>query len=183
MYLLTVLDLCCCALTSSSCGGWGVLSSWVAQLCHSGASLVKHRLSSMGSLAVMHRLSCSVACGIFSLNQCHLQVDTQTLDHQGSPGSVQFSHSSMSDSLQPFGLQHLLVHHQLQEFTQIHVHWVSDTIQPSHPLSSPSPPAFNLSYHQESLFQWVSSLHQVAKVLKFQLQHQSFQWILRTDIL
>ena len=50
---------------------------------------------------------------------------------------------------------------------------------PSHPLSSPSPPAFNLSQHQ-GLFQWVSSSHQVAKVLDFQLQHQSFQWTLRT---
>ena len=70
----------------------------------------------------------------------------------------------------------LPVHHQLQEFIQTHVHWVSDAIQPSHPLSSPSPPAFNFSQHQ-GLFQWVSSLHQVAKVLQFQLQHQSFQWI------
>ena len=62
------------------------------------------------------------------------------------------------------------------------VHWVSDTIQPSHPLSSPYPPAYNLSQHQ-GLFQWVSSSHQVAKVLEFQLQHQSFQWIFRTDFL
>ena len=68
----------------------------------------------------------------------------------------------------------LPVHHQLLEFTQTHVHWVSDAIQPSHPLSSPSPPALNLSQHQ-GLFKWVSSLHQVAKVLEFQLQHQSFQ--------
>ena len=72
------------------------------------------------------------------------------------------------------------VYHQLPEFTQTHVHWVGDAIQPSHPLSSPSPPAFNLSQHQD-LFQWVSSSHQVAKVLEFQLQHQSFQWIFRTD--
>ena len=67
------------------------------------------------------------------------------------------------------------VHHQLPEFTQIHVHWVRDAIQPSHTLSSPYPPAFNLSQHQ-GLFKWVSSSHQVAKVLEFQLQHQSFQW-------
>ena len=66
----------------------------------------------------------------------------------------------------------LPVHHQLAEFTQTHVHWVSDAIQPSHPLSSPSPPTFNLSQHQ-SLFQSVSSMHQVAKVLKLQLQHHS----------
>ena len=63
----------------------------------------------------------------------------------------------------------------LPEFAQTHVHWISDAIQPSHSLSSPSL-ALNLSQHQ-GLFQWVSSLHQVAKVLELQLQHQSFQWI------
>ena len=76
----------------------------------------------------------------------------------------------------------LPVHHQLPEFTQTHVHRVSDVIQPSHPLLSPSPPAPNPSQHQ-GLFQWVNSLHQVAKVLEFQLQHQSFQWTPRTDLL
>ena len=74
----------------------------------------------------------------------------------------------------------LPVYHQLQEFTQAHVHWVGDAIQPSHPLSSPSPPALNLSQHQ-GLFKWVSSSHQVAKVLG--LQHQSFQWVFMTDFL
>ena len=67
----------------------------------------------------------------------------------------------------------LPVHHQLPELTQPHVHWVGGAIQPSHPLSSPSPPACNLSQHQ-GLFKWVPSSHQVAKVLEFQLQHQSF---------
>ena len=76
----------------------------------------------------------------------------------------------------------LPVHCQIQEFTQTHVHWVGDAIQPPHPLSSPCPPDFNLSQHQ-GLFQWVSSSHQVAKVLEFQLQHQPFQWIFRTDFL
>ena len=66
------------------------------------------------------------------------------------------------------------VHHQLPELTQIHVHQVSDAIHPAHPLSSPSPPAFNLSQHQ-GLFQGVNCSHQVAKGLEFQLQHQSFQ--------
>ena len=74
----------------------------------------------------------------------------------------------------------LPVHHQLPEFTQTHVHWVSDVIQPSHPLLSPSPFAFILSQHQ-GLFQWVDSSRQVAKVLE--LQHQSFQWIFRVDFL
>ena len=68
----------------------------------------------------------------------------------------------------------LPVYHQLPEFTQIHVHCVGDAIQPSHPLSSPSPPAPNLSQYQ-GLFKRVSSLHQMSKVLEFQLQHQSLQ--------
>ena len=76
----------------------------------------------------------------------------------------------------------LPVHHQLPEFTQAYAHWVSDAIQPSHPLSSPSLPALNLFQHR-GLFQWVSSSHQVAKVLELQLQHQSFQWTPRTDLL
>ena len=76
----------------------------------------------------------------------------------------------------------LPVPHHLLEPAQTHVHWVNDAIQPSHPLSSPSPYAFNLSQHQ-GLFQWVSSSHQEAKVLKFQLQHQSFQLIFRIDFL
>ena len=75
----------------------------------------------------------------------------------------------------------LPVHHQL-ESTQTHVHCVSDASQPSHPLFSPSPLALNLSQDQ-NLFKWVSSSHQVAKVLEFQLQHQSFQWTPGTDLL
>jgi len=76
----------------------------------------------------------------------------------------------------------LPVHHQLLEFTQTHVHRVSDAIQPSHPLSFPSPPAPNPSQHQ-GLFQWVNSSHEVAKVLEFWPQHQSFQRTPRTDLL
>ena len=72
------------------------------------------------------------------------------------------------------------VHRQLPELAQTHVHWVSDAIWASHPLSPSSPPAFSLSQHQ-CLF--LSSLHQVAKVLEFQLQHRSFQWIFRVDFL
>ena len=79
------------------------------------------------------------------------------------------------------GIPGLPVHNQLSEFTQIHMHRVSDAIQPSHPLSSLSF-APNPSQHQ-GLFKWVSSSHQVAKILEFQLQHQSFQWIFRTDFL
>ena len=85
-----------------------------------------------------------------------------------------FSHSVVSDSLQPmdYSTPGFSVHHQLSELAQIHAHRVSDAIQPSHPLPSPSPPAFNLSQHQ-GLFQRTSSSHQVAEVLE--LQHQSFQ--------
>ena len=74
------------------------------------------------------------------------------------------------------------VHYQLPEFTQTHVHWVGDAIQPSHPLSAPSLPAFNV-FQNRGLFKCVSAWHQVAKELEFQLQHQSFQWIFRTDFL
>ena len=72
--------------------------------------------------------------------------------------------------------------HHLLEFAQTHIHWVRGAIQPSYPLSPPSPPAFNLSQHQ-GLFQWVSSSNQVAKVLELQFQHQSFQWIFRVNFL
>ena len=83
--------------------------------------------------------------------------------------SVQFSHSVMSNSLQPHELQHARppCPSPTPEFTQIHVHWVGDATQPSHPLLSPSPPTLNLSQHQ-GLFKWVSPSHQVAKVLEFQ---------------
>ena len=75
----------------------------------------------------------------------------------------------------------LPVLHCLPEFAQTHVHWVSDAIQPSHPVSFPSPLHLYLSQHQR-LFQWVSCSQQVPQVLEFQLQHQSFQWTLRTDL-
>ena len=87
----------------------------------------------------------------------------------------------MSDSLRPHGLQHAILpcpSPTPRAYSRTHVHRVSDAIQPSHPLSSPSPPAFNLSQHQ-GLFKWVSSSHQVAKVLELQLQRKSFQWIFK----
>ena len=100
--------------------------------------------------------------------------------------SVQFS--SVTQSCPPLcysmnrSTPGLPVHHQLPEFTQTHVHRVSDAIQPSHSLSSPSPPAPNPSQHQ-SLFQWVNSSHEVAKVLDFQLSYHSFQRNPRADLL
>ena len=98
--------------------------------------------------------------------------------------SVQFSCSVMSDSLRPHESQHARSPCPLSTpgvYTTL-VHRVGDAIQASHSLSSPSPPAPNPSQHQ-SLFQWVNSSHHVAKVLEFQLQHQFFQWIFRTDFL
>ena len=93
------------------------------------------------------------------------------------PNSVQFCSVIQSCPTLCSPMDHTMpgfpVHHQLRQLTQTHVHWVSDAIQPSHPLLSPSPPAFNLSQHQ-GLFQWVSSSYQVVKVLEFQLQPQSF---------
>ena len=97
----------------------------------------------------------------------------------------QFSRSVMSDSLQPHELQRARLpcpSAAPEACSQTHVHWVGDSIQPSHPLLSPSPPTFNLSHHQ-GLFKWVSSSHQVGKVLELQLQHQSFQWTPRTYLL
>ena len=108
-------------------------------------------------------------------NPCllHWQTSSLPLSHQEAKWNIQFSSVTQScptlcdpmDCSTP-GLP---VHHQLPEFTQTHVHWVGDAIQPSHPLSSPSPPAPNPSQHQ-GLFQWVNSSHEVAKVLEFQLQ-------------
>ena len=96
--------------------------------------------------------------------------------------SVQFSRSVTSDSLRPHEPQHARTPCPSPTPGVHQSHWVGDTIQTSHPLSSPSPPALSLSQHQ-GLFKWVSSLHQVAKVLEFQFQCQSFQWTPRTDLL
>ena len=98
--------------------------------------------------------------------------------------SVQFSSVTQSCPTLCNPMNHstpvLPIHHQLSESTQTHVNWIGDAIQAFHSLSSPSPPALDLS---QGLSKWVSSSHQVAKVLEFQLQHQSFQWTPRTDLL
>ena len=115
-----------------------------------------------------------------------IHTPTHPFIHQSNNWAVQFSSvvQSCPTLCDPMNCSTpgLPVHHQLPEFTQIHVHRVSDAIQPSHPLSSPSPPAPNPSQHQ-SLFQWVRSSHEVAKVLEFQLQHHSFQRNPRADFL
>ena len=116
----------------------------------------------------------------------HWQADSLPLSHLGSPvirfSSVQsLSRVRLCDPMNR-STPGLPVYHQLPESTQTHVHRVGDAIQPSQPLSSPSPPAPNPSQHQ-GLFQWVNSSHDVAKVLEFQLQRQSLQWTPRTDLL
>ena len=121
-----------------------------------------------------------------SLKINHLNVQFTILGNgESRRESVQFSSVTQSCLTLWDPMNHsrpgLPVHHQLPEFTQTHIHRVSDAIQPSHPLLSPSL-AFNLSQHQ-GLFKWVSSSHQVAKVLEFQLQHQSLQWTLKADLL
>ena len=98
--------------------------------------------------------------------------------------SVQFSCSVVFNSLHPHQLQHARVPcpSPTLQLAQTHAHQVGDAVQASHPVLSSSPPAFNHSQHQ-GLFKWVSSSQQVAKVLNLQLQHQSFQWVFRTDLL
>ena len=108
------------------------------------------------------------------------ELPGKPLSWYGQFSSVTQLCSALSDPMD-CSMPGVPVHHQLPEFTQTHVHWVGDAIQPSHPLSSPSS-GLNLSQHQ-GLFKWVSSLHQVAKVSEFQLQHQSFQWMFRTYFL
>ena len=192
LILFAAMDLRCCesSFSISLVGRWGLLFPWEA-----GFSRVLG-LSGCGGLSLC------TACGIFpdqGLNPSilHWQVDFLPLSHQGSPllfsswiithkiltfFSVHFSSVAQSCPTLCNPMNRLPVHHQLSEFTQTHVHWVGDAIQPSHPLSFPSPPTFNLSQHQ-GFFKWVSSSYQVAKVLEFQLQHQSFQWTPRTDLL
>ena len=113
----------------------------------------------------------SISCGLDD----RICVSQLLLCYKKTPQSLQFSSVSsvaqscptLCDSMN-HSMPGLPVHHQLPEFTQTHVHWVGDAIQPSHPLSSPSPPAPS-PYQHQSLFQLVNSSHEVAKVLEFQL--------------
>ena len=113
-----------------------------------------------------------------------LYILTFSISQRQVKHSVQFSCSGCLILCEPMNLSvpDLPVHHQLPEFTKTHAHRVADAIQPSHSLFSPSPPAPTPSQDQ-GLFQWVNSSHEVAKVLELQLQHQSFQWTPRTDLL
>ena len=118
----------------------------------------------------------------------HVTIDMQVMMSVLIYSKLPFRFSSVAQSCQTLcdpmdcSTPGFPVYHQLLEPTQTHIHWVGDAIWPSHSLSSPSPPTFNFFQHQ-GLFQLVISSHQVAKVLEFKLQHQSFQWIFRTDFL
>ena len=115
---------------------------------------------------------------LYWLKLTHMLHSTPTHIHQLVSS---LSHVQLCDPMD-CNTPGLPAHCQLPELAQTHVHRVSDAIQPSYPWLSPSPPAINISQHQ-GLFQWLSSSQQVAKVLEFQLQHQSFQSIFRTDFL
>ena len=172
----------------------GIHCLWVTWLCLSLQLLLDQPLlSASSSSAVKPALNggykqCDknptyCQCRLTNCNKCTTEY---RMLHMHICMSIQFSSVAQScpTLCDPMNRSTpgLPVHHQLPEFTQTHVHRVGDAIQPSHPLSSPSPPAPNPSQHQ-GLFQWVKSSHEVAKVLEFQLQHQSFQWTPRTDLL
>ena len=166
-----------------------ILSLWVIPVHQPQASSIVHRtwtgdsfpiwyytyfnaiLPNHPTLSLSHRVQKTVLFLNFPLFHFQLlMIFLKSIKEKQS--SVQFSSVAQScpTLYDPMNLSTpgLPVHHQLPEFIQTHVHWVGDAIQPSHPLSSPSPSAPNPSQHQ-SLFQWVNSLHEVAKVLEFQL--------------
>ena len=142
-----------------------------------GSHRVGHNWSDLAAAAaVLHAIDVNVCLNIHPLKD--IQV---VFNFHVQFSSVTHSCLTLCDPMD-CSTSGLPIHHQLLEFTQTQVHWIGDAIQPSHPLLSPSLPAFNLSQRQ-SLFKWVSSSCQVTKVLELQLHHQSLQWIFRTDFL
>ena len=160
----------------------GTHLEWIFRVVHlSNQNIIKAQSISITSTRLF-MFFYIVPCYIFTWTQKTIYLIFVTV------GQYSFPVNSVTQSVQLFeapwtaAMSGFLVHPQFLELGQIHIHRIGDAIQPSHPLSSPSSPAFSLSQHQ-SLFQWVSSSHQVAKVLELQLEHQSFQWIFRTDFL
>ena len=132
---------------------------------------------------ILERVAISFSRGSF-LPRNQTQVILYCLNYQGSPSkscSIAKSCMTLCDPMD-YSMPGSIVLHYLLELAQTHVHWDGSAIQPSHPLLPPASPTFDLSQHQ-NLFQWVGSLHQVAKVLELQLQHQSFKWIFRVYFL
>ena len=145
-----------------SCGEWGLLFVAVHRLLIStilSSSSLIHSSASDILLLIPSR--------VFLISVIVLFVSVCLFFNSSQFSSVAQSCLTICDPMNRSS-PGLPVHHQLPESTQTHVHWVGDAIQPSHPLSSPSPPAHNPSQHQ-SLFQCVNSLHEMAKVLEFQL--------------
>ena len=141
------------ASCNASCPSVTINSVWK----NKGSEALEWRRGNQRKECLTQRLECRCSC----------TKRVMELVQFRSVGSVAQSCPTLCDPMDS-STSGLPVHHQLPESTQTHVHWVGDAIQPSHPLSSPSPPALNLSQHQ-GLFQWVNSSHQVAKVLEFQL--------------
>ena len=143
------------------------VTPWITA-CQASLSITNSQ-SSLKFMSIESVMPSSISSSVVPFSSC-----PQSLPASGSfPMSQLYSlFSSVTQSCWTLcdptnrGMPGLPVHHQLPEFTQTHVHQVGDAIQPSHPLSSPSPPALNPSQHQ-SLFQWVNSSHEVAKVLEF----------------
>ena len=169
-------------LATGMCSGIAVLWDWVLNLWDL-MLLTSRQITSGLSWIVKHQVSAE-NWKIASSGKTHTRWSTEVFNEWWSGRKQGASHntyefSSVSQScltlcdLMDCSMPGFPVHHQLPELTWTHVHWVGDAIQQSHPLSSPSPPAFNLAQHR-GLFQWGSSSHQVAKGLEFQLQHQSF---------
>ena len=183
-----------------------MLSRFVIAFLLRSKHLLLSWLQSPSTVILKPKIIQSATVSIFSPSTCHEVMGSDAMIFVlwmlSFSSSSSVSYSIMSDTLWPHGINvqfssvtqscptlcdpmncstpGLLVHHQLPEFTQTHVHRVGDAIQPSHPLLSPPPPAPNPSQRQ-GLFQWVNSSHEVARVLEF--QHQSFQWTPRTDLL
>jgi len=163
-----------------------------------GSHRVRHNWSDLAAAAFLDCLGVDITAvtqmnrdsmipGVFPNLSCYCQYLTFSAVEKVLVflfSSVQFSRSVVSDSLWPHEPQHTRPPclSPTPKVYQTHVHWVGDAIQTSHPLSSPSPPALSRSQHQ-GLLKWLSSSHQVAKILEFQFQHQSFQWTPRTDLL
>ena len=160
------------------------LTAWLAletQVAYLSGSILCHTSFIPSSTGGWITPMCQIQCLIPWKEYTGLEPECSAFENELQFSSVTQSCLTLCDPMN-LSTPGLPIHHQLPEFTQTHVHWVGDAIQPSHPPLCLSPPAPNPSQHQ-GLFKWVSSLHQVAKVLESQLQHQSFQWIFRTDFL